>query len=311
MGENVPSEECFWNLEQYLRPHCSNTQRSDGPNKDGNLPTSPSNEHSATGEHRDHPHDVSIPMGTFEFSKPEEILDKLRNVRNENIHTSFVNSVFVFTSWIILSLSLPATVAGYIGCFTLVSGSRGNGSLIWLLLEAVLSIIRILLWAWNPSFDERTDDSDYHQPLRERRQMDRRGHLFVDFGTSIPRLDCFIHRPSEPFQISENLALYFALGNGKRAEQKHLYLTALDINERNAVTLHWEEEFEYIDTVITLQGNCKLHYNPHTLQPATVKDHPWMRNRAILFDDLSRYYFSITPALAIDSKTLLCNCVRC
>ncbi len=92
-------------------------------------------------------------METFEFSKPEEIRDKFYGVRNEQIQTS---SSFIFISWIILLVSLPVTVAGYIGCFTLVSGSRRNGPLFWLLLEAGLPIIQILLWTWNPGFDERT-----------------------------------------------------------------------------------------------------------------------------------------------------------
>ncbi len=226
-GENLPSEECLWNLEQYLRSQGSNTQRSDGPNEGGNLPTSPWNEHSVTGEHQDRPRDVSIQMDTFEFSKPEEILDKLHDVRNEHIQTSSFNRAFIFISWIILSLSLPATVAGYIGCFTLVSGSRGNGPLIWLLLEAGLSIIRILLWAWNPSFDERTDitvrlNLTDHQPLvtteKDIEVIEQTGEntlsliperQFLEWITSYTG-------PLEQFQSSENLALYFTL-TGKQA----------------------------------------------------------------------------------------------
>jgi hypothetical protein len=191
-GENLPSEECLWNLEQYLCSQRSNTQRSD-PNESSNLPISLI-EHSATGERQDRPRDVTIQMDTFEcpepppedpststresripspdlnrsqsdvpvvssielqnqshvstpfgFAKPEDILDKLYDVHNEHIYTSSFNITFIFISWIILSLSLPATIAGYIGCFTLVSGSRGNGPLIWLLLEAGLLIVRILV----------------------------------------------------------------------------------------------------------------------------------------------------------------------
>lgn len=96
-------------------------------------------------------------METSDFSRPEDIRNKLLDLHNKHNHTSPFNHTFIFISWIILLLSLPATVAGYIGCFTLVSGSHGNGPLIWVGLEASLSIIRILLWAWNPSFDESTD----------------------------------------------------------------------------------------------------------------------------------------------------------
>jgi hypothetical protein len=144
--ESRPSEECLWGLEQYLSSQC-------GPD-DGNLPIFP-----VTSGRRGLPRDVSIQVDTFEFGKPYAILDKLRDVRNEHIRTSSFNQAFIFISWIILFLSLPATVAGYIGCFRLVSGSHGNGPLIWLLLEAALSTIRIVLWAQNPKIDEMAEIS--------------------------------------------------------------------------------------------------------------------------------------------------------
>ncbi len=305
--EDLPSEECLWNLEQYLRSRPSNTQPSDGPSEGGYLPTSPSNEHSTTGEHRDRPRDISIPTDTFEFSKPEEILNKLYDVRNEHIHTSSLNIAFIFISWIILLLSLPATVAGYIGCFTLVSGSRGNGPLIWLLLEAGLSIIRILVWAWNPIFDERIGTTARlkptdHQPLvtteKDIEVIEQTGEntlslvperQFLEWITSYPG-------PLEQFQTSENFALYFTL-TGTRAEQKRLYLTVFDVNKRNAVTLHWEEwkGFKYIDSVVTY--NNIASGLQATLQSAIGKDHPWRRTDATLLDALSDYYSSIINAL--------------
>jgi len=116
--ESLPSEECLWNLEQYL---------------------------------------LSSQMEAPVFSKPEVICDKLLELHNKHICTSPFSHAFIFITWTVLLLSLPATIAEYIGCFTLVSGSQGNGPLIWVGLEAALSIIQILLWAWNPSLDERTD----------------------------------------------------------------------------------------------------------------------------------------------------------
>ncbi len=167
--ESRPSDECLWDLEQYLCSQYSNTQPSDGPNEGpGNLPIS-----SVTWGRRGLPCDVSIQVDTFEFCKPYAIHDKLRDVRNEHIRTSSFNHAFIFISWTILFLSLPATVAGYVGCFKLVSRSHGNGPLIWVLLEAALSIIRIVLWARNPSFDERAEISVMlkltdHQPPVEK-----------------------------------------------------------------------------------------------------------------------------------------------
>ena len=69
--ENLPSEECLWNLEQYLRPRCSTIQPSDSPNEGlDNSPASPSIEPFATGERQDHPRDVTIQMDTLEISEP-------------------------------------------------------------------------------------------------------------------------------------------------------------------------------------------------------------------------------------------------
>ncbi len=302
--ETLPSEECLWNLEQYLRSQRSNTQPSERPNAGpGNVSISPSIEHSATGERRDHPRDVSIQMDTFEFFKPEVIRDKLCDVRNEHIHTSLLSRTFIFILWTILFLSLPATVAGYIGCFTLVRGSHGNGPLIWLLLEAALSMIRILIWAWNPSFDERTDITmrlklTDHEPLvTTEKDIESTGETTLSLVPERQFLEWITSHtgPLDEFQTSENLALYFTL-TGKWAEQKHLYLTVFDINKRNAVTLYREEEgFKYIDTVVTY--NNIASEMQATLQSAIGKDYPWRRNHAILFEALSHYYIAIINAL--------------
>jgi len=273
-----------------------------------------------TREPQDQSH-ISIPVDTFEFSKPEDILHKLHNVRNEHIHTSSFNRAFIFTSWIILSLSLPATVAGYIGCFTLVSGSHGNGPLIWLLLEAGLSIIRILVWAWNPSFDERTgitlglklvDDQPLVTTEKDVDVIKQTGENTLSLVPERQFLEWITSYtgPLEQFHSSENLALYFTL-TGKRAERKYLYLTAFDINKRNAVTLHWDSErLEYIDAVVSY--NKIASEMEAMLQSAIGKEHPWRRNHAILFDTLSHYYFSIINALNRShlQSTTLDNSIR-
>lgn len=48
-------------------------------------------------------------------------------------------------------------IVGYVGCFSIVQGSTTTlGPVVWLVLESVLSIIRVLLWSFNPKWDERT-----------------------------------------------------------------------------------------------------------------------------------------------------------
>jgi hypothetical protein len=56
---------------------------------------------------------------------------------------------------LLLLLGCIASVVGYVGCFSVVQSSRGGtGPIIWLSLETVLSLIRIILWGWNPDDDE-------------------------------------------------------------------------------------------------------------------------------------------------------------
>ena len=94
------------------------------------------------------------------FSDPNHILHTLLTQHAEHFKfsTPHLHHTFIVVSWVLLLISLPAAVAGYIGCFTLVSNlnSQSSGPLVWLGLEAVLSALCILLWAWNPSFDEKT-----------------------------------------------------------------------------------------------------------------------------------------------------------
>ena len=75
------------------------------------------------------------------------------------------------TSLALLLAGIIASVAGYVGCFSAVQGSGSSKeALIWLCLEAGLSVIRIILWGINPKGDdapplEFTFKLDKHAPL--------------------------------------------------------------------------------------------------------------------------------------------------
>ncbi|RXW25384.1 hypothetical protein EST38_g466 [Candolleomyces aberdarensis] len=54
-----------------------------------------------------------------------------------------------------LSVGLILVVVGYIGCFSIVKDSlRAEGALVWLVCEALLAIVRTLVWAANPKWDD-------------------------------------------------------------------------------------------------------------------------------------------------------------
>lgn len=52
---------------------------------------------------------------------------------------------------ILMSLGIIAAVVGYIGCFSVVQGAgHPRGPIIWLTLEGILSVIRMIVWGLNP-----------------------------------------------------------------------------------------------------------------------------------------------------------------
>ena len=61
-------------------------------------------------------------------------------------------------TWLLLCLlliGLLASVVGYVGCFSVVQNSTSTiGPVSWLCLEAGLSVIRLAIWAWNPTRDD-------------------------------------------------------------------------------------------------------------------------------------------------------------
>ena len=61
-------------------------------------------------------------------------------------------------TWLLLFLlliGLLASVVGYVGCFSVVQNSTStSGPVSWLCLEAGLSVVRLAIWAWNPTKDD-------------------------------------------------------------------------------------------------------------------------------------------------------------
>ncbi|RXW25382.1 hypothetical protein EST38_g460 [Candolleomyces aberdarensis] len=66
-------------------------------------------------------------------------------------------TLFLCACQVALSFGLVLIVVGYIGCFSVVQASPRAGSkgvLVWLICEALLAIIRTLVWAANPKWDD-------------------------------------------------------------------------------------------------------------------------------------------------------------
>ena len=281
---DLPAEQCLRSLEQFFS-RGSLTQPNDGA--------------------REPESHVSIPMKTFSFSDPEHIHGKLQELCSEHFSNPAFDRAFILTSWIILFLSLPAAIAGYIGCFTLVSNSQENGPFIWLGMEAALSIIRILVWASNPNFDEAEITVKLKltkgQPLitteKDVDVIKSTGHNTLALVPQRRFLEWITPYtgPLEHFQSFENIALYFTLA-ASAFKHKRLYMTVFDSNKRIAVTLHNEkEELVYIDAAVTC--NHIASEMEAALRLAIGEDHPWRTNDDILFSALGSYYKSIMYAL--------------
>ncbi|KAJ8092828.1 hypothetical protein PM082_023657 [Marasmius tenuissimus] len=73
----------------------------------------------------------------------------------ESIPTPLSVDLTMVMLQVLLAVGMGMIVAGYVGCFNLVSQtSAKNGPYIWFGVEAILSVIRLVLWGCNPSWDE-------------------------------------------------------------------------------------------------------------------------------------------------------------
>ncbi|KAK7033614.1 hypothetical protein VNI00_012613, partial [Paramarasmius palmivorus] len=58
---------------------------------------------------------------------------------------------------VLIAIGMVMIVAGYVGCFSIVKNSDAPaGPYVWFAMEAILSLLRIVLWGANPSWDEST-----------------------------------------------------------------------------------------------------------------------------------------------------------
>ncbi|KAL0068386.1 hypothetical protein AAF712_004464 [Marasmius tenuissimus] len=70
------------------------------------------------------------------------------------VHTLTENAL-IFLLQAVLLAGMAMIVAGYVGCFNMVSRTDvPNGPYVWFGMETGLAVLRIALWGWNPSWDE-------------------------------------------------------------------------------------------------------------------------------------------------------------
>ncbi|KAJ6451910.1 hypothetical protein C8R45DRAFT_1041465 [Mycena sanguinolenta] len=87
----------------------------------------------------------------------QQILGEQDTNRNDPELSIFdIRRYRLFIYRILLVVGSIATAVGYIGCFTVVQNSSHVQTLLWVALEGWLSLVRLFLWGWNPSWDNGT-----------------------------------------------------------------------------------------------------------------------------------------------------------
>ncbi|KAJ8075477.1 hypothetical protein PM082_021967 [Marasmius tenuissimus] len=121
------------------------------------------------------------------LSDPEKQSDKEHFVELQNMlkpHSSSDN-VFMLLLQATLVLGMATLVAGYVGCFNMVSRTDvPNGPYVWLGMETGLAVLRIALWGWNPSWDEGNTGMTMHLALRSKNLTPHTPSGFLDSDSS-------------------------------------------------------------------------------------------------------------------------------
>ncbi|KAJ7573808.1 hypothetical protein C8J56DRAFT_506614 [Mycena floridula] len=146
---------------------------------------------------------------------------------------------------ICLFLGIEATGVGYIGCFTVIQNTASTkNTYLWVGLEAILAFLRIILWGWNPEWDEAatgvavkisltTTEPLITTPVPYNKSFDRL--MVVDDVRFLNHLTPYTG-PLERFNGSDhNVAIYYTLvGMGWT---KVLLTTVLDLKTRSTFVL--------------------------------------------------------------------------
>ena len=175
-------------------------------------------------------------------------------------------------TWLLLLLlliGLLALVVGYVGCFSIVQSlASSSGPVSWLGLEIGLSVVRLAIWAWNPTRDdvppnllEINFELDKYEPLPTCNKYNEEISEYKvlpltrarDFLKSITSFVELIKPFSNP-----DLSLYYTLtwkwrngdtGNEPENAENHIlgeipYITVFDHKERTTRVYTRDDEVE-------------------------------------------------------------------
>jgi len=171
---NRTSEECLQDLDLYLKSHV--------------------------------PKDDSPAMA--QLVNARNISTSLCDNTSERFPKKYVSQQGLYR--ILVAIGVLASVVGYIGSFSLVQDNKASprGRYLWIGLEALLAVIRTMIWASNPSFDElrglqlRVELSDKVDspcntliPLMPQGEADSKPMTLADSNITHPKLEATRNAP--------------------------------------------------------------------------------------------------------------------
>ena len=169
-------------------------------------------------------------------------------------------------TWLLLCLlliGLVASIVGYVGCFSVVQNSTTTvGPVSWLCLEAGLSVMRLAIWAWNPTKDDAAppleinlelDNKYEHNPLptcnKENEDILQYNVLPLTRARDFLKIITSFAGLIEPFS-NPDLSLYYTLTRKRPSKksvklgERALYITVFDHKERTTRVYTREKEID-------------------------------------------------------------------
>ena len=173
----------------------------------------------------------------------------------------------------LLLIGLVASVVGYVGCFSVVQNSTSTvGPVSWLCLEAGLSVLRLAIWAWNPTRDDAAPpleiilelDKYEHKPLptcnKDNEEILQYNVLPLTRARNFLKIITSFAGLIEPF-TNPDLSLYYTLTRKRPSKksvelgERTLYITVFDHKERTTRVYTREKE---IDTFYSTKSDAPL-----------------------------------------------------
>ncbi|KAK1215101.1 hypothetical protein PQX77_022297 [Marasmius sp. AFHP31] len=130
---------------------------------------------------------------------PEKQLDREYLAELQDVLEAHILSedALIFLLQAILIVGMAMIVAGYVGCFNMVSRTEvPNGPYVWFGMETGLAVLRITLWGWNPSWDEGDTGMTMHLALHSKDLVSSTPPVFPDSDPSNSRVP--ISRDTSP-----------------------------------------------------------------------------------------------------------------